>query len=141
MLIGERIRKLREAKGLSQEELEQRSGLLRCYISRVEQGHTVPSLESLERFAAALDIPLYRLFYEDHDGRMDGWPTREDRGVGFPGPADWAGTERRFFHKLRVIFQAVNAQFPSPWDAVLFHALALLSLIWIVAHIVRFVLS
>jgi transcriptional regulator with XRE-family HTH domain len=124
MLIGERIRKLRERKDLSQEELEQRSGLLRCYISRVEHGHTVPSLESLERFAAALDIPLYRLFYEDHDERMDVWPTREDRGVDSPG----------FFHKLRV-----NAQFPSPWDAVLFHALALLSLIWIVAHIVRFV--
>ena len=131
MLIGERIRKLREARSLSQEELEQRSGLLRCYISRVEHGHTVPSLESLERFAAALDIPLYRLFYEGDDERMDGGPTREDRGVGSPG----------FFHKLRVLFQAVNAQFPSPWDAVLFHALALLSLIWIVAHIVRFVLS
>ena len=128
MLIGERIRKLREAKGISQEELEQRSGLLRCYISRVEHGHTVPSLETLERLAAALEIPLYRLFYEG-DEPMEGWPTREDKGVGFPG----------FFHKLRAVFQAVNAQFPSPWDAVLFHALALLSLIWIVAHIVRFV--
>lgn len=64
MLIGERIRKLREAKGLSQGEFEQRTGLLRSYISRVENGHTVPSLDTLEKVAAALEIPLYRLFYE-----------------------------------------------------------------------------
>jgi len=63
MLIGEEIRKLREAKGLSQEEIEQRAGLLKCYVSRVENGHTVPSLETLERFAAALEVPLYQLFY------------------------------------------------------------------------------
>ncbi len=63
MLIGERIRQLREQKGFSQGDIEKASGLLRCYISRVEHGHTVPSLDTLERFAAALDIPLYRLFY------------------------------------------------------------------------------
>ena len=63
MLIGERIRELREQKGLSQGDIEKASGLLRCYISRVEHGHTVPSLETLEKFAAALDVPLYRLFY------------------------------------------------------------------------------
>src|SRR5262249_44474863 len=51
MLLGERIRELREAKSLSQRELEQRSGLLSCYIERVEHGHTVPSLETLERLA------------------------------------------------------------------------------------------
>lgn len=63
MLIGERIRQLREQKGLSQGDIEKVSGLLRCYISRVERGHTIPSLDTLERFAAALDMPLYRLFY------------------------------------------------------------------------------
>ncbi|MDE3181066.1 MAG: helix-turn-helix transcriptional regulator [Acidobacteriota bacterium] len=63
MVIGERIKTLREQKGLSQGDIEKSSGLLRCYISRVEHGHTVPSLETLERFAAALDVPLYRLFY------------------------------------------------------------------------------
>src|SRR5215470_6069737 len=68
MLLGERIRKLREAKSLSQRELEQRSGLLRCYIERVEHGHTVPSLETLERLAGRLlDVPLYRLFYDEGD--------------------------------------------------------------------------
>jgi transcriptional regulator with XRE-family HTH domain len=67
MLIGERLRQLREHKGLSQGDVEKTSGLLRCYISRVEHGHTVPSLETLERFAAALDVPLYRLFYTGED--------------------------------------------------------------------------
>ena len=64
MIIGSRLRTLREDKSLSQGDVEQRTGLLRCYISRVENGHTVPSLETLERLASALDIPLYQLFYE-----------------------------------------------------------------------------
>jgi transcriptional regulator with XRE-family HTH domain len=67
MPIGMRIRQLREQKGLSQGDIEEVTGLLRCYISRVENGHTVPSLETLERFAAALDIPLYRFFYTGED--------------------------------------------------------------------------
>ena len=64
MVIGKRLRQLREAKSLSQGDIEKRTGLLRCYISRVENGHTVPSLETLEKLAAALQIPLYYLFYE-----------------------------------------------------------------------------
>jgi transcriptional regulator with XRE-family HTH domain len=64
MVIGERIRQLREAKNLSQGDIEQRTGLFRCYTSRVENGHTVPSIETLEKYARALEVPLYRLFYE-----------------------------------------------------------------------------
>ncbi len=67
MIIGTRLRKLREEKKLSQGDIEERTGLLRCYISRVENGHTVPSLETLERLASALEIPLYQLFYEGDD--------------------------------------------------------------------------
>jgi transcriptional regulator with XRE-family HTH domain len=63
MLIGKRLRQLREQKNMSQGDIENATGLLRCYISRVENGHTVPSLETLERFAVALEIPLYQLFY------------------------------------------------------------------------------
>ena len=62
MMIGKRLRGMRKLRGLSQGDIEHASGLLRCYISRVEKGHTVPSLETLERFAAALDVPLYRFF-------------------------------------------------------------------------------
>lgn len=67
MILGKRVRKLREAKGLSQGDIEKRTGLLRAYISRVENGHTVPSLETLERLAAALEVPLYQVFYEGDD--------------------------------------------------------------------------
>ena len=61
--IGQRIHELRKQKGLSQRGLEEASGLHASYVSRVEHGHTVPSLENLEKFAKALDVPLYRLFY------------------------------------------------------------------------------
>jgi len=64
MVIGERIRSIREGKGFSQGDVERRSGLLRCYISRVENGHTVPSIETLEKFSRALDVPLHEFFYE-----------------------------------------------------------------------------
>jgi len=64
MVIGERLRTLREQKQLSQGDIEKRSGLLRCYISRVENGYTVPSFETLEKMSRALEIPLYQLFYE-----------------------------------------------------------------------------
>src|SRR5579862_4102175 len=65
MIIGDRIRLLRETKKLSQGDIEKRTGLLRCYISRVENGHTVPAIETLEKLARALEFPMYRLF---HDG-------------------------------------------------------------------------
>lgn len=67
MNIGERLRLMREDKKLSQGDVEKRTGLLRCYISRVENGHTVPALETLEKLARALDVPLYVLFYEGKD--------------------------------------------------------------------------
>jgi transcriptional regulator with XRE-family HTH domain len=64
MVIGDRLRELREEKKLSQGDIEKRTGLLRCYISRVENGHTVPAIETLEKLARALEVPLYQLFYE-----------------------------------------------------------------------------
>lgn len=67
MSIGARIRQLREEKGLSQGDIEKLTGLLRCYTSRVENGHTVPSLDTLEKYAGALGIPLFQLFYQGGD--------------------------------------------------------------------------
>jgi transcriptional regulator with XRE-family HTH domain len=62
MQIGQRLRDIREAKKLSQGDIENRTGLIRCYVSRVEHGHTVPSLETLEKFARAFEVPTYQLF-------------------------------------------------------------------------------
>ena len=64
MYLAEKIRYIRTAKNLSQGDLENRTGLKRCYISRVEHGHTVPSVETLEKLARGLDIPTYQFFYE-----------------------------------------------------------------------------
>jgi len=67
MIIGDRIRSLRETKELSQGDIEKRTGLLRCYISRVENGHTVPALDTIEKIARALEVPLYQLFYDGEE--------------------------------------------------------------------------
>jgi transcriptional regulator with XRE-family HTH domain len=63
MLIGERIKAIRESKHLSQGDIEKRTGLLRCYISRVENQHTTPAVETLEKFARAMGVETYQLFY------------------------------------------------------------------------------
>jgi len=64
MVIGNRLRELREQKKLSQGDIEKRTGLLRCYISRVENGHTVPAVATLEKLARAFEVPMYQLFYD-----------------------------------------------------------------------------
>lgn len=67
MIMGDRLRALREVKRLSQGDIEERTGLLRCYVSRVENGHTIPAVETLEKFARALDVPMYQLFYDGEE--------------------------------------------------------------------------
>jgi transcriptional regulator with XRE-family HTH domain len=67
MVIGTRLRELRQERKLSQGDITEVIGLPRSYISRIENGHTIPSLETLQRLAAALDVPLYRLFYSGED--------------------------------------------------------------------------
>lgn len=94
MYLAERIREIRDGMKLSQGDIERRTGLLRCYISRVENGHTVPALETLEKFARALEVPLYQLFYgEESPITKPRFPVIED---------DWAsqGKGLRVFHKL-----------------------------------------
>jgi transcriptional regulator with XRE-family HTH domain len=65
MKIGTTIRGYRLQKGFSQGDVEKRTGLLRCYLSRVENGHTVPSIDTLSKIAIALDLPLAQFFAED----------------------------------------------------------------------------
>jgi transcriptional regulator with XRE-family HTH domain len=80
MLIGERLREFRESKSLSQGGIEKRTGLLRCYTSRVENGHTVPNIETLEKYARALEVPMYALFYEGQGKLLP--PEQAKRGRG-----------------------------------------------------------
>ena len=65
MKIGTTIRAYRLQKGLSQGDIEKKTGLLRCYLSRVENGHTVPSLDTLAKIAHALDLPIAQFFASD----------------------------------------------------------------------------
>ena len=105
MVIGDRIRALREAKSLSQGDIEKRSGLLRSYLSRVEHGHTVPSVETLEKLAHAIGVPLYQLFYEgDEPPEVPDLPKRlsvGERQWGSSGKdASTLATFRRLLSRL-----------------------------------------
>src|ERR1700747_2270440 len=100
MIIGDQLRAIREEKKLSQGEIEKRTGLLRCYISRVENGHTVPAVETLEKFARALEVPMYQLFYDGEEPpKIPNLPKRktaEDIAWGNSGKdARWLGKFRR----------------------------------------------
>ena len=97
MIIGDRLRALREEKKLSQGDIEKRTGLLRCYISRVENGHTVPAIETLEKLARALECPLYQLFY---DG--DKPPALPNASSKKPAEKDWASSGKWSRFMLRV---------------------------------------
>ena len=107
MIIGTHLRKLREDKKLSQGDIEERTGLLRCYISRVENGHTVPSLETLERLASALEIPLYQLFYEGDEPpalpNLSKRQTTEELVMD-----EESEKEMRFFEKVRRLTSRID---------------------------------
>ena len=62
MDLGDSIRKIRHTKGLSQGEMQKRTGILRSYLSRVENGHTTPSLATLQRLASAMEVTLADFF-------------------------------------------------------------------------------
>jgi transcriptional regulator with XRE-family HTH domain len=101
MVISERLRAIREQKELSQGDIEERTGLKRCYVSRVENGHTVPSIETLEKLARALEVPMYQLFY---DGEAP--PEIPSLPPGMPSDSDeWgsSGEPAKFFQRLRLL--------------------------------------
>lgn len=75
--IGITIREFRLQRGMSQGDIEKRTGLLRCYLSRVENGHTVPSLETLQKIAAALELPLSHFFADEPLREMPGTALKE----------------------------------------------------------------
>ena len=83
MNIGTAIRTHRLQKALSQGDIEKKTGLLRCYISRVENGHTVPSLDTLSKIARALDLPITQFFADDSMGRQKNLPKLSDEGLRF----------------------------------------------------------
>lgn len=99
MIIGDQLRAMREEKQLSQGDIEKRTGLLRCYISRVENGHTVPAIETLEKMARALEVPMYRLFYDGEEPpKLPNLPKRKSSDDIAWGSS---GKDARYLGKLR----------------------------------------
>jgi transcriptional regulator with XRE-family HTH domain len=102
MVIGERLKALREQKKMSQGDIEKRTGLMRVYISRVENGHTVPSIETLEKFARALEVSIYQLFYDGEKPPAPEIPKDADDGWGS------SGRDARTLDKFRRLLRRTN---------------------------------
>ena len=108
MIIADQLRALREKKNLSQGEIERRTGLLRCYISRVENGYTVPAVETLEKIARGLEVPMYQLFYEGDE------PPKFTKRMKFKPTNDTAwgssGKDARLLAKFRRQFSQMKQE-------------------------------
>jgi len=110
MIIGDRLRALREEKKFSQGDIEERTGLLRCYISRVENGHTLPSVETLEKFARALEVPMYQLFYEGEEPpKLPNLPKRKSADIAWGSK----GKDARLVAKFCRLFSRLKESEPG----------------------------
>jgi transcriptional regulator with XRE-family HTH domain len=98
MIVADRLRNIREMKKLSQGEVAKRSGLYRSYVSRVENGHTVPTIATLEKMTRAFEIPLYQLFYE---GEKPPERSVVSRGATHKTERGRTGKEVRFLRELQ----------------------------------------
>lgn len=106
MILSERLRSLREQNNMTQGDIENRTGLKRSYVSRLEHGRTIPSLATLEKFARALKVPLYQFFY---DGETP------PKALSFPpaihvGNDKWGleGESARYLHRLGNLLRRIN---------------------------------
>jgi len=98
---------MREEKKLSQGDMEERTGLFRCYVSRVENGHTVPAIETLEKMARALEVPMYQLFYDGEEPpKLPNLPKRKSDEIAWGS----FGKEARYLSKLRRVLGKANEQ-------------------------------
>jgi len=115
MEIGAKLRELRLAKNLSQGDIQKRTGLLRTYTlrslkletsSRVENGYTVPSIENLEKYASALEVPLYRFFTDEVAVKAPKLPKSETDN------SSWGarGNERDAFQTLAKALARMDEQ-------------------------------
>src|SRR6266851_5463544 len=108
MLIGDRLRELREQKKLSQGDIEKRTGLVRPYISRIEHNHSVPTIDTLEKMARALEVPMYQLFYDGEEPpKLPNLPKLKSSDENAWGSS---GKDARYLSKLRRLLGKTNEQ-------------------------------
>jgi transcriptional regulator with XRE-family HTH domain len=117
MTIGQRFRLLREQRNLTQGDIKNRTGLLRCYLSRVENSHTVPTVETLEKLARSIEVPIYYLFYDSDALPPPPRPlhSKADDHVAFGS----AGQDAYYLHSLRRLLGKI-----TPSDRRLLYSLA-----------------
>jgi transcriptional regulator with XRE-family HTH domain len=108
MIIGDRLRELRESKKLSQGDMERRTGLFRCYISHVENGYMVPTIETLEKMTRALEIPMYQLFYDGQEPPK--LPSHPERKASDRNAWGSSGKDARYLKKLRHLLSKASEQ-------------------------------
>lgn len=77
-MLGDHIRSIRKGRGTTLKELAQTTGLSIGYISQIERGLTDPSLSTLRKLSAALDVPTY-LFLGDES--QPGLTTRKENMI------------------------------------------------------------
>jgi len=106
VIIGERLRAFREYKALSQVDMEKRTGLFSSYISRVENGHTIPTLETLTRFARALEVPVFHLVYEEDDPYPP--PTLPGNGASIEVYVKLSRKDTRLLKHLNLLFSQLR---------------------------------
>jgi transcriptional regulator with XRE-family HTH domain len=106
MLIGQKLREIREAKKMSQVEIAEVTGLVQPYVSRVENGHTIPGVETLEKWASALKIPLYQILYDGEE------PPKPLKLSGNHNRALWgnSGRDSHDLKRLRQFLAKMNDQ-------------------------------
>lgn len=107
MIVSERLRFIREQRNLTQGDIEKRTGLKRSYVSRLEHGRTIPSLATLERFAQALEVPLYHFFY---DGDEPPKAASLPRSVQVTDGDHWGldGESARCMHRLGMLLGRIS---------------------------------
>lgn len=117
MTIGQRFRLLREQRNLTQGDIKSRTGLLRCYLSRVENSHTVPTIETLEKLARSIEVPIHYLFYDSDALPPPPKPSNSnaDNHVAFGS----AGQDAYYLHSLRGLLAKI-----TPSDRRLLFSLA-----------------
>ncbi len=106
MILSERIRSIREQKKMTQGDIEDRTGLKRSYVSRLEHGRTIPSLATLEKFAQALEVPLYQFFYDGEPPNAASLP----RSVQAADGDHWGlnGDSARYVHRLGILLRRIS---------------------------------
>jgi transcriptional regulator with XRE-family HTH domain len=106
MIIGKRLRQIREQKNLSQGDIERKTGLLRSYISRIENGHAVPAIETLKKLAKGLEVPLYQLFYDAEEmPELPALSRRKESGLDERGAY---GKQERVWHRLHALLSRMD---------------------------------